>query len=112
MPAKSRTLSAVHNHKANLPAAADPPTLSEISNLCVRTMDRIRDHQSVHELVLALASLCEADENSRVDTSGVWRGLAVIMERLSADGDEVMSRLASMNSTVLDAHAATKGGAQ
>ena len=110
MPAKSRKLSAVHT--TNLPTAADPPTLSEISDLCSHTIDRIRDHQDVHELVLALARLCEADEDSRVDTSGVWPGLAVLLERLSSEGDQMMSRLTWMNAKVLEAHAAEKGGAK
>jgi hypothetical protein len=109
MPAKSRKLSAVH--KANLPAP-NPPTLSEISNLCSKVSLRISNHRSVHEMVHTIACLCEEGDRERWQVAAMWPGIAFIMDYLSADCDELLSALKHVNDKALDAHAAEKGGAK
>jgi hypothetical protein len=56
--------------------------------------DRIEEHRSVHEMILAMARMCsDGTPQGQEFSTAVWPGVAVIMDRLSADEDELIGQV-------------------
>jgi len=71
-----------------------PFTPEEVFQMCDQVARRLRDHQRVNEMLLAVAQMREQDgsPNDSQDV-GLWPGVAVVMDLLSRDSDEILSQL-------------------
>jgi hypothetical protein len=83
------------------------PTREEIAKYCTALKRHVAAQQSVHEMVLSVANLCEEHHNNlKLDEppayylAALWPGLAIIMEHLSDGDDEMKSQLEWMREKV------------
>jgi hypothetical protein len=83
VPAKPKSERSIANIVEEIPPFDAPGQLEHIAR-------RVTEHRSLHEMVYAIARLCEPEE-ARELAIGVWPGLALLMDRLSAEGDELLS---------------------
>ena len=71
---------------------------------------RIEEQRSVHEMVLSVARLCERSTEAEYQelARGVWPGLAVVMDRMSADGDDLVNKVQYWNKQATTATGGSK----